>query len=226
MKICAVIKSDINGFWQESLEVVQKNQLLVFGNNGLNLVSYKKELEGETEYFQDVAKLSKQADTVLICGCDTDTYGVLRHSAVIADKGKILGVSDMIHCIDDDKFTPGGNFRVYDTSAGKIGIIIGEDLFFPEVPRMLTLCDADIIVCLFNKTVSDIPETMLKASAFANGVTMLLCAENVVKSADVRGNITFSSTKDINEITLKIEKDYHLISSRRRGIYRDFSSGY
>ena len=25
---------------------------------------------------------------------------------------------------------------------------------------------------------------------------------------------------------VKIEKDYHLISSRRRGLYREFSSGY
>ena len=70
---------------------------------------------------------------------------------MVADKGKILGVTDMVHVIDDSEFVSGGNFRVYDTSVGKIGIILAEDLFFPESARVLATCDADIIVCIFKK---------------------------------------------------------------------------
>ena len=133
MDLCMVTVDTISRAWQEKLGEIGENDLLVFGFNGLGLVSYKKELEGETEYFHDLAKLSGQTSSVVLCGCDTDTYGVYRHSVVIADKGKILGVSDMAHCIDDSEFVAGGNFRVYDTSAGKIGVIVGEDLFFPEM---------------------------------------------------------------------------------------------
>ena len=226
MRLCFVTCDSVNAVWQEKLGAVAGNDLLVFGFNGLGLVSYKKELGGETEYFQDIAKLSRQTSSAIVCGCDTDTYGVFRHSAVIADRGKILGVTDMAHSIDESEFVPGGNFRVYDTSAGKIGIIIGEDLFFPEVPRVLALCDADFIVCLFKKLESPMPQVMLRAGSFANGVAMALCAKNYAAVSDIRGNITVAGGADIVNAKIKIEKDYRLISSRKRGLYRDFGSGY
>ncbi len=226
MKVCFCSGDTLNKVWQEKLTEVSNCDVVVFGFNGLGLVSYKKELSGESEYFQDVAKFSKQTSSVVICGCDTDTYGVFRHSAVIADKGKILGVTDMAHAVDDGEFVAGGNFRVYDTSKGKIGILICEDLFFPESSRVLALCDADVIVCLFKKIDFSMPQIMIRALSFANGVVMALCAENHVVVADIRGNVSFASAKKVVSTQIKIEKDYHLISSRRRGLYREFSSGY
>jgi len=226
MDVCFVTASSLNTVFEDKLGEIGLGGILVFGFNGLGLVSYKKELSGETEYFQDLAKLSKQLSTVVICGCDTDTYGVFRHSAVIADRGKILGVSDMAHSIDDSEFVAGGNFRVYDTSAGKIGLIVAEDLFFPESARVLTLCDADIIICLYKKLDGAMPQVMLRSGAFANGVAMAMCAKNYACVADIRGKIICSSASDIVKTKIKIEKDYHLISSRRRGLYRDFNSGY
>ena len=226
MKVCFITDGTLNGAWQEKLASIGKTDLLVFGFNGLGLVSYKKELSGDTEYFGDVAKLSKQISGVVICGCDTDTYGVFRHSAVIADKGKLLGVSDMAHTLADGEFTPGGNFRVYDTSVGKIGIIVAEDLYFPEVPRVLALCDADVIVCVFKKIESAMPQIMLRAGAFSNGVAMALCAKNYACVADVKGNVKTAGSSEMVKVEIKIEKDYRLISSRRRGLYREFGSGY
>jgi predicted amidohydrolase len=226
MKICFVTQPSLNNVWQERLSEISKQDIVVFGFNGLGLVSYKKELSGETEYFHDVAKLSKQLSSVVVCGCDTDTYGVFRHSVVVADSGKILGVSDMVHSVDDSEFVAGGSFRVYDTRKGKLGIIVSEDLFFPEVARVLTLCDADLIVCIFKKVENSMPQIMLRAGAFANGVAMALCAKNHVSVADIRGNVAFSGSADVMKVKIKIEKDYHLISSRRRGMYREFRSDY
>ncbi len=226
MELCMITADTMNYVFEEKLAEIGRQKLVLFGYNGLGLVSYKKELEGETEYFHDIARLSNQLSSVVICGADTDTYGVFRHSVVIADKGKILGVSDMAHSIDDSEFVAGGNFRVYDTSLGKIGIIVGEDLFFPESTRVLTLCDADIIVCVLKKLDNLMPQIMLRANAFSNGVPMALVAKNYCTVADIRGNVVISSPSNITKIKVKIEKDYHLISSRRRGLYKDFNSGY
>ena len=151
MKICFITNGSLNKVCEQNATQIFGSEIVVFAFNGLGLVSYKKELDGETEYFHDLALASKQLSSVIVCGCDTDTYGVFKHSAVIADKGKILGVSDMAHSIDQSEFVSGGNFRVYDTSAGKIGVLVAEDLFFPESARVLALCDADIIICVFKK---------------------------------------------------------------------------
>ena len=225
MEISFVTADAINDFWQKKLSGVVGADVLVFGFNGLGLVSYKKELAGETEYFRDVATLSKEIGGVVVCGCDTDTYGVYRHSAVIADKGKILGVSDMVHSIDDSEFVPGGNLRVYDTSRGKIGIIVAEDLYFPEVARVLALCDADIIVCVF-KNMSTMAQIMMRAGAFSNGINVALCAKNYACLSDACGSISVAGSADIVKAKADTQKDFRLISSRRRGLYRDFSSGY
>ncbi|MBQ3596725.1 MAG: hypothetical protein II988_02790 [Clostridia bacterium] len=226
MKVCLVTEGTVNCTWQDNLPEISKQDVVVFGFNGLGLVSYKKELSGETEYFQDVAKLSKQLSSVVICGCDTDTYGVFRHSAVIADKGKILGVSDMAHTIDESEFVAGGNYRVYDTSYGKIGIIIAEDLFFPESARVLALCDADLIVCLFKKQENFMPQIMIRACSYANGVIMALCAKEYGAISDIKGNIITAGNSSIIKKDVNVEKDYHLIGHRQRGLYREFNSGY
>ena len=225
MRLCFVTCDSVNAVCQEKLGAVAGNDLLVFGFNGLGLVSYKKELGGETEYFQDIAKLSRQTSSAIVCGCDTDTYGVFRHSAVIADKGKILGVSDAVHAIDETEFAAGGSFRVYDTSAGKIGVIVAEDLFFFESAKTLAMCDADFIVCLYKKLNGSMPQTMLRAQAFANGVSMGLCAEKYAAVADIRGNIAASGGTDVIRCTVKTERDYHLVSSRKRGFFNDCKNG-
>ena len=226
MKACFVTNFSVNSVWQNKLGQISGSELVVFGFNGLGLVSYKKELSGETEYFHDVAKLSKQLSSVVISGCDTDTYGVFKHSVVIAEKGKLLGVTDMVHCVDCSEFVASGNYRVFETSIGKIGIIVAEDIFFPESSRVLALCDADVIVCIFKKMENFMPQIMLRAGAFCNGVVMALCSSNCAIVSDIRGNVTGSSKADIFKTDIKLEKDFHLISSRRRGLYREFNSGY
>jgi len=226
MDISFVTVDTLNCAWQEKMDRLSNSDLIVFGFNGLGLINYKKELSGETEYFQDLATFSKQISSVVISGCDTDTYGVFRHSAVIADKGKILGVTDMMHSIDETEFTSGGSIRVYDTSIGKIGILILEDLFFPESVRMLSLCDADIIICEFKKIESLMPQIILRSSSFCNGVCMALCSEKCAFVTNVKGDILAQGSADIIKAKVKIEKDYHLISSRRRGLYREFEGSY
>lgn len=226
MKITFVKDSSVNEVWQNNLDKLLNKDLVVFGNNGLGLISYKKELNGETEYFQDIARFSKEVNSAVICGCDTDTYGVFRHSVVVAERGKLLGVIDQAHVIDESEFVPGGNFRVFDFDKCKVGIIVGEDLFFPETARVLTLCDADLLICIFKNVTNSMPQIMLRSMCFSNGICGGLLAENCVFTSDIKGEITLFSRNGIVDKDIKIEKDYHLIKSRRRGLYRDFEGGY
>ena len=219
MKACVVTGGSLNAFWAEKLENTGKCGVLAFGFNGLGLVSYKSELEGKTEIFHDVAGLSKATGGVVISGCDTDTYGVFRHSAVIAEKGRILGVSDAAYSLDESEFRAGGGFRVYDTGAGRIGLLVADDVYFSEAAKVLSLSDADFIVCVYNRPVSSMTEIMARSSAFSCGVPVVLVAEQFVSAAGVSGEVMYSSRRDVNEFNVKLVKDYHKISTRRRGFY-------
>lgn len=224
MRICFVSSNTLNQAWQEKMSDLSGNDVVVFGFNGLGLISYKKELNGQTEYFQDVAKLSKQLNSVVICGCDTDTYGLYRHSAVISDCGKILGVSDTLHTVDESEYVAGGALRVYQTSAGKIGVLVCDDIFFSESVSVLSMCDADIIICLYKQLENEIPLLMMRTHAYCNGVAMALCAKNYSAISDTKGKIVYASSCDIAFFNVKIEKEYRLISFKRRGLYKGLNT--
>lgn len=69
-------------------------------------------------------------------------------SALIDNKGEVLGVYRKIHLFDSESnyFTAGSSFEVIDTPLGKIGLMICYDVEFPEIARALKLMGADIIV--------------------------------------------------------------------------------
>ncbi len=219
MNVCFVTEKSLNRYWQEDFGR-EVPDVLLFGFSGLGLVSYKRELAGNTEYFRDVAGLSGEIGGVVISGCDTDTYGVYRHSAVVADRGRILGVSDSVYSTDDSEFSAGGNLRVYDTSKGRIGVLVGDDLYFPSAAHVLALCDSELIVSVL-KARDRMSEVMLRATAFAEGVPIALIAAKYAEIADIKGEIAFAGSRSVACTRLTLQKDYHLVGCRRRGRYKE-----
>ena len=78
---------------------------------------------------------------------------VLYNSVAMLDSGKLLGVYRKTHIPDDHYyqekfyFTPGDTgFRVFDTSAGRVGVGICWDQWFPETARSMALLGADILL--------------------------------------------------------------------------------
>lgn len=222
MEVCFVTKETLNGVWEKDIKSVSNSNVVVFGFNGLGLVSYKKELAGETEYFQDLANFSKQTSSVVISGADTDNYGVFRQSVVVAEKGKILGVSDMLYTSIEGEYSPGGCFRVYDTSVGRIGVIVGEDLFFTDSTKVLAMCDADLIVCVFKKIETSMPIITLRSQAYCNGVPMAICSNERAVICDAKGSVLLSGGGKVVRTKIKMGKEFSLITSRKRGRYKNY----
>ena len=74
---------------------------------------------------------------------------VLYNTAVlISNQGKALGTYRKSHLVDGEEtryFEKGTEYNVFDTSIGKIGIMICWDTAYPEVARILALKGAEII---------------------------------------------------------------------------------
>ena len=156
---------------------------------------------------------------IVVCGCVTDTRGIKRKSAVVAENGRILGVSDMLNAVDGE-FKSGAGLRVYETKAGRLGIAVAEDLYFPEILRTLSVCGSDMILCPFG-IVSDYTETvLLRAGAFSYGVPMCLCGIGYSQIAAISGATMFSSPDSPVEFSFDKKQEYHLIETRRRGFYK------
>lgn len=178
-------------------------------------VSYEKELKGESDFFESVAQFSKKTGALLICGCITDTKGHKRCSAVVAENGRLLGVSDATRAIDDS-LGAGACLRVYETKKGKVGVLVNTDLYFQETVQTLVACGADYIVCPFIGG-GELTETLVKASAFFGGVPILFCGEKcwAVQSS---GEVLAGGKEKAYSFSLCIGREYHLIQTRKRGL--------
>lgn len=194
-------------------------ELAVFGFEGIQEVCYEMELKGESHYFEDVAVLSKKLKNVIVCGCVTDTRGYKRKSAVVAENGKLLGVSDMLNVIDGVAGA-GAALRVYDTKLGKMGVAVAEDLYFPETVKALSVCGSDFIVCPFGSMQDGMQTVLLRAYAYCYGVPIIFCAQGYGALVNANGSIAFASPLSPVQCALDCSREYHLIETRKRGYFR------
>lgn len=84
---------------------------------------------------------------------DTIIKDAIYNSAVlISDEGKALGVYRKVHLFSSEKeyFRPGDDYPLFETSIGKIGMMICWDTAFPEVARTYALKGVELIAVSTN----------------------------------------------------------------------------
>ncbi|MCX4384684.1 MAG: hypothetical protein OSJ39_02660 [Clostridia bacterium] len=224
MRICFVTSGDLNVYAEKQADFGA--DVVCFSFMALGEVSYERELKGETSLFEDVALLSKEGQNVVVCGCYSDSRGIRRKSVVVADRGRILGVSDMLNQLDSSEYRPGAGIKIYDTKAGKIGIVVAEDLYFPQVVETISLCGADLTVCIFEELNESLEQVLIRADAYLYGVPVCLCAYGYAEAADIAGKLAYASPASPCVYEMKREQEYHIVETRRRGFYLHKKSGF
>lgn len=193
-------------------------KICIFGFNALKKISYKNELSGAENTLNKLAVLSRETKKVIIAGAITDNYGVLRKSAVIADAGKLLGISDMTLSVDGSEFSGGGGFKVYQTTAGRIGLLVGDDIISLEGVKAMALCDADVIIGVLSGEEKPQHNFLIRAYAYLFGVPVCLVTSSGVIASDMSGEICGKSLENKANIIIPTKKQYVLIKSKRRGV--------
>lgn len=107
----------------------------------------------EETYAHIHADLARRYQLTLIAGtCPYQaTPPLVLHGAYIfGPDGALIGRQDQTHIIRPRwrGHAPGNDLTVFHTPAGSIGILIGEDILFPETARVLAGAGADILVHL------------------------------------------------------------------------------
>lgn len=214
MRICFVTSGSLSEYSGSG-----DADVMVFPFQAIGEVSYERELKGETSLFEDVAILSKIGKNVVVCGCYTNARGIRRKSVVVAECGRILGVSDMVNRIDGSEYRSGAGIKIFDTKAGKLGIVVAEDLYFPQVLETLSVCGAEVALSVFETLNEGLELTLIRAGAFFYGIPVCMCAYGYAQAADPMGKLRFSSPRSPCVYDLEREQEYHIIETRRRGFF-------
>ena len=191
---------------------------------------------------KELRKICKENDIVCICGFARKDKSKVFNSACIVDKnGELAGFYDKTHLFADEKsyFAKGNRLKVFDTSVGKIGVLICYDLEFPEPSRILASNGADVICCIAAnmKPYDKLHKTFIKNRAIENGIPVVYCnyvgkdedfvyvgESNVV---DVDGKYKFKSSKKSKLFYAKLDKtriaddNMNYLKNRRVDLYRN-----
>lgn len=191
------------------------------------------------------SELARRHQVILLAGWfERRAPGLFHNSCAVYERtGDRIGVYRKTHIPDDPSFyekfyfTPGDNdFPVFDTSAGKIGICICWDQWFPEAARLAALNGAEIL--FFPTAIGwqstdkqdcgdsqiDAWTTMLRSHAIANGIFVAApnrCGvENGIEFwgssliIDPYGNLLASGSRETSEL-LTADCDLSLIETAR-----------
>jgi predicted amidohydrolase len=110
-----------------------------------------------------LSELSRHKGIYLVAGLPERDGDRFFNSAVLSGPDGFIGVYRKTHLFFEEKlyFSPGDTgFKVWDTKAGRIGIMICFDWFFPEAMRALALMGADIIAHPSNLVLPYCPAAM------------------------------------------------------------------
>lgn len=199
--------------------------IAVFGFKGLGEVNYENELKGATDKFEDAARLSKSADCGVLCGCITNSRGLIRKSVSVADRGKLLGISDMNHVIDAENFKSGAGLGVFSVGGYKIGLCIENDLLFPDGFKAFSLCGCNAVVVFLEEIKNSLPPLLIRAYSYLYGVPVIMCAGNMAYCAEINGEIA-SSSQPFSLFDIRPLNSYHLVTLRTKGMFFDASEDY
>ncbi len=108
------------------------------------------------ESVKAIGALAKEYKVHIVYGFperDAEKRDVLYNSSILIDElGQVKGVYRKVHLFASEKefFRAGCSYPVFDTSIGKLGMMICWDTAFPEVARSLALKGADLLIVSTN----------------------------------------------------------------------------
>lgn len=199
--------------------------IALFGFGALGTVEYESELSGKSNKLEAVAKLSGAARCGILCGCVTDSRGLKRKSVAAADKGKLLGITDMQYVLDGEEYKSGATVGIYTLGGFKAGVCVQNDLYFPEVIKTCSCCGCNLIAVHADNVSDNILPMLIRSHAYLYGIPVVMSAGNMAFFADVTG-VMACSNQSLAMFETSPKNCYRVVTSRRRGIFTDDYADY
>ncbi|CAA19069.1 mitochondrial omega-amidase [Schizosaccharomyces pombe] len=156
-------------------------ELITSGYECGNTFTQIAEIAGEGPSFKTMSNLAAKYHVNIIYGFpekEEKQSNIIYNSCIyITENGNLGGVYRKVHLFDTERkhFKKGSDFPIFETSFGKLGVMICWDTAFPEVARIHALNGADLLVVATNweNPYSDDWDLVTKARAFENCIPLV-----------------------------------------------------
>ena len=137
-----------------------------------------------------VGELARELKIYLSLGF-AERAGERMHNSLVvfSPEGEIVLHYSKTHCMDEPYCTPGDEFPVAKTDLGTLGALICYDRRFPEVPRILALKGAQILLIPAYGRDGERNEALLRTRAWENSVWIVYVRQNQALVINPSGKI-------------------------------------
>lgn len=220
MKICVVPRLQAG----EMPASLPECDIALIGFGYLGDVDYDAELSGRSDKLGQLTRLTRRSGCAAVCGCRTDSRGLKRKSAAVAEGGRLLGITDMLHVVDGENYKSGAYLGLYKLGGYRVGLCIENDLHFPESIKSLSLCGCNIVLCLLENA-GQMSPLLARAYAYLYGVPFVMSAGNCAYFADIAGAIV-TSTSPFTLFAAQPKNNYRIVCTRERGAFCEERGDY
>jgi predicted amidohydrolase len=144
---CRLFAPLIDQAARQRADLIVLPETLTYFGTGLSFAECAEPIPGpSTDYF---GELAKQHNLYIVAGLvERDRHLVYNVAVLLAPDGKVAGKYRKV-CLPRDEvaagIAPGGEYPVFETRFGKLGMMVCYDGFFPEVARELSNRGAEVI---------------------------------------------------------------------------------
>ncbi|SNT46947.1 nitrilase-related carbon-nitrogen hydrolase [Rhodococcoides kyotonense] len=137
---------------EEAMVAANPDELLVFPELSISGPSSQSHAVAESLDGPSISRIVQAAartSTTVVVGLAEFDDGSVYDTAVVVGPTGILGSYRQTHVAPSDRnvFDAGDRWTVLDLPVGRVGILLGNDVLFPEAGRVLALRGCDLIVC-------------------------------------------------------------------------------
>ncbi|HEY8444168.1 MAG TPA: carbon-nitrogen hydrolase family protein [Clostridia bacterium] len=225
MKIAVINSTTVKDFALSQLQKVGDVDIIIFAFGVTGDVDLAQELSGESKTYAELVLLSITKNCIVIAGMDTNFFGIKHKSTIVIEEGHILDIHDMVH-IFDQKYERGKGFKIYDTQRGKFGLIIHNDILFPETSRLLAVCDCDMLITLIDYGLPKDSMIMARSASLSNGLFNVCSEPGSSYLCDQNGAIRFYTKKNFLEMSFDLKKDKSMLKARQKDKYKEIFSNF
>ncbi|QID32447.1 carbon-nitrogen hydrolase family protein [Pampinifervens florentissimum] len=145
---------------------------------GFDYENMERHAQATEEVLQEVIRISKERNLTIVGTYPIRTEGGIHNSAVVVDKGKVVGRRHKIKLFplyeEPRHFLPGYENPVFETSLAKVGILICFELRFPELSWALRDAQLLVVPSMWGKKRKLHLMTLSRARAIENQCFLML----------------------------------------------------
>jgi NAD+ synthase (glutamine-hydrolysing) len=204
---------------EEKVQIILTPELATLGFGSGDI--YLDKVEENLRALDEIREVSKENHVWIVVGyVEKDSLGFYYNSAALLGEGKVQGNFRKIQLVNyrlfDEKryFKPGSELPVFETPFGRIGILICEDVWFPEPARALTFRGAEILLVLsaspFDRGKVELWEDYLKVRVYDNILPLAFSNQAGVQDGVTYwgGSMVFNARGEIIARAKLLEEDF------------------